>query len=212
MEDGDDAQNITYDIGELTDAAGNSNDPPQETTTITIDTAAPTIQITGPEGGAAQSKTVSAAFTDTNENTNGYRYVQAQTDTCDATVIADGAQGQGYVHSQDIMFSSEDDDNGSFVCFRAEDQAGNIAFSVSGEITGIDVTGAVILGTPSTDPTEGFVKVGETMTLTFTVSETLQAAPTVTIAGETATVHKHRQHLHGNTCSNRHHITGVCHV
>ena len=188
VEDGDDAQNITYDIGELTDAAGNSNDPPQETTTITIDTAAPTIQITGPEGGAAQSKTVSAAFTDTNENTNGYRYVQAQTDTCDATVIADGAQGQGYVHSQDIMFSSEDDDNGTFICFRAEDQAGNIAFSVSGEITGIDVTGAVILGTPSTDPTEGFVKVGETMTLTFTVSETLQAAPTVTIAGETATV------------------------
>ena len=33
----------TYDIGTLTDVAGNTFDPAQETTTITIDTAAPTL-------------------------------------------------------------------------------------------------------------------------------------------------------------------------
>ena len=187
VQDGDDSENITYDIGELTDTAGNSNDPPQETTTITIDTAAPTIQITGPEAGAARVKTISAAFIDTNAKPDGYRYLQTQTDTCDATVIADNTEEQTYINSQDIMFSSEED-NGTFVCFKAEDQAGNVAFGVSGEVTDIDVTGAVLLGTPSTDPTEGFVKVGDTITLTFTVSEALSGTPEVTIAGETATV------------------------
>ena len=187
VENGDDAQNITYDIGTLTDTNANTHDPSQETTTITIDTTAPTIQITGPQAGTAQSKTVTAAFTETNEDTNGYRYTQTQTSTCDATVIADNTQGTAY--TQTLTFTAETDNN-TFVCLRAEDLAGNITYSTSAEITGIDTTGAMLSSQSiTTDNTNtNYAKEGDTLTLTFTVSETLQTTPTVTIAGHTATV------------------------
>ena len=179
-----------YDIGTLTDLLSNSFDPPEANTGIIVDTTTPTIAITGPEAGAAQAKTISAAFTDTNENTNGYRYTQAQTDTCDATVIADNTEGQAYADGQDLTFTSEDDDNNTFICFRAEDLAGNVTFSVSGEIEDIDTTSVVIEShsatTDNTNP--NYAKEGDTITLTFTVSETLSETPEVTIAGHTATV------------------------
>ena len=42
------------------------------------------------------------------------------------------------------------------------------------------------LASSNTDPS--YAKVGDTLTLTFTVSDTLQATPTAAIAGETVTV------------------------
>ena len=78
------------------------------------------------------------------------------------------------------------------------DLAGNASDSVTIQSFTIDNTAPSITGTPAlaatrsgtTISTPAFVKVGDVLTLTFTTDEALQStpAPTVTIAGQTATV------------------------
>ena len=181
---------ITYDLATLTDRAGLTTDPDEATdNTITIDTTAPVIQLTGPAAGTAATKTVTATMTDTNADPDARRYQQTTTATCDSTIIADNTEGSPYAE-QTLTFSAEDD-NGTYICFRAQDRAGNTSFAGSGEIAGIDTTGATLVGQPTTtsdNTNTAYAKEGDTITLSFTVSETLTTTPSVTIAGQQASV------------------------
>ena len=60
--------------------------------------------------------------------------------------------------------------------------------SVSSTTTDGTAPNLASVPTLTTTGTEGYAKAGDTLTLTFTVSEELQSTPTVTLAGENATV------------------------
>ena len=154
-----------------------------------IDATAPNIVITDPVVGSAQSKTVSAVITDANAKEDRYRYIVTRSSICDAAVIADNTEGSVYTSGRALTFSSEDA-NGSYVCFRAEDQKGNVSFVASAIIDGIDITSAMIDGTPivtSTNVNSQYAKEGDVLELTFVVSEALASAPEVMLAGQTVT-------------------------
>lgn len=94
--------------------------------TFVVDTLAPTITINNPDTSWAQSKTISADGGDgtlTQSVTTG--------DVCDGSLAF-----EAYAP---LTFSSEAD-NGKKVCYRSEDSVGNVAYSLSNAIAGIDKT------------------------------------------------------------------------
>ena len=104
-----------------------------------IDTTTPTITITEPDTSPALSKTITAIASDgtlTMSNTPGA--------VCDGTLTFSAYATQ--------TFTSEAD-NGTHVCYRAVDTAGNTAYSLSDPIAGIDTTAPTITITePDTSP------------------------------------------------------------
>ena len=124
----------------ITDAAGNNLTATFNTgTVLTVDKTAPTITITEPNTLPAQSKTITASASDgtlTMSNTTGA--------TCDGTLT--------FIAYASQTFTSEAD-NGTRVCYRAVDTAGNTAYSLSNAIAGIDTTAPTITITePDTLP------------------------------------------------------------
>ena len=179
---------VTYAIGVLTDTADNTFDPPPVTlSSVTIDRTLPTISITNPSTGPSMEKTLSAVIVETNPLTDGYRYLMVSTTTCDGTVLT-GFSGTVYTSGETLTLDSSF--NNQYVCFRAEDLAGNTTFSLSTQITGIDASLPGIDGIPTlvsdnTTPTEATI--GDILTLSFSVTEVLKQDPaSVLIAGETA--------------------------
>jgi hypothetical protein len=95
--------------------------------TYTLDNTAPTITINNPDTAPATSKTITASASDgtlTMSNTSGV--------ICDGTLT--------FVAYSIQTFTSEAD-NGTRVCYRAVDALGNISYSLSTAIAGIDITG-----------------------------------------------------------------------
>ncbi|MDE0243327.1 MAG: hypothetical protein OYG31_01275, partial [Candidatus Kaiserbacteria bacterium] len=116
-----------------------------------IDTTAPIITVTNPTGtGGAQNRVVSAA--DNDGGTTTWHYIKVADSSCDATDFA-GSEST-YTEGHDITLSAEGD-NGKRICFRSEDQAGNIDYAISNEIGGIDTTAPTITITnPNTNPAQ----------------------------------------------------------
>jgi hypothetical protein len=112
------------------DNAGNTDASPASYT-WTIDTSAPTITINDPNTSTAQSKTITASASDgtlTMSNTTGS--------------ICNGTLTFGAYSSQTFLSES---DNGTKVCYKAVDSAGNIAYSLSNAIMGIDTSAPTTL-------------------------------------------------------------------
>ena len=123
--------------------------------TFVVDTAGPTIAIASPAPtSSAQEKTLSAAITDSNEKTDGYRYSITTQSTCDSAVIADNTGGTAYTSGATITLDNEDQ-NSSYVCFRAQDLAGNVSFSRSEQVQGIDTTAPSQPTVTTTDEIDG---------------------------------------------------------
>jgi len=94
---------------------------------FTVDTTLPTITINNPSTSPATFKTITAS---TNEGTLTMTAWSTST-TCNWT--------RTFVTYSSTTFSSEAD-NGKYVCYRAVDAAGNIRYSLSNAIAGIDRT------------------------------------------------------------------------
>jgi LPXTG-site transpeptidase (sortase) family protein len=122
----------------ITDAVGNTG---IATATLTRDTLAPVITINDPGTDPDTSKTISAVIPDgtlTMSNTTG--------SICDATLT--------FIAYSIQTFSSEAD-NGIRVCYRAEDAVGNISFSLSDPIAGIDRTAPeIVITAPDSSPAQ----------------------------------------------------------
>ena len=103
-----------------------------------IDRTPPTITISNPTTTPAQSKDITASASDgtlTMRNTNG--------SICDGTLT--------FIAYSSQTFTSEAD-NGKKVCYKAVDAVGNIAYSLSNAIAGIDTTAPVVGTFTATSP------------------------------------------------------------
>ncbi len=120
--------------GTITDAAANSTTNPAipagqniaDSKSIVIDTTSPTITIIEPDTLPATSKTITASTSEgtlSMSNTTGA--------VCDGTLTFAAYASQ--------TFTAESD-NGTRVCYRAVDTAGNTSYSLSNAIAGIDTT------------------------------------------------------------------------
>ena len=96
------------------------------TVRVTVDTAAPTITVNAQEG-----TTISATMTDDNERANGFRYIRTTSTTCSSATIT-ASTGTAYTEGTDITLAKTDNDR--YLCFRAEDKAGNVAYRSSAQI------------------------------------------------------------------------------
>lgn len=92
----------------------------------TYDATVPTIAINNPSTGAEHNKTITASSPD------GVLTMSETTGTiCNNTLI---------FSPYSVMTYSSESDNGKKVCYKSQDAAGNIAYSLSSAITGIDWT------------------------------------------------------------------------
>ena len=102
---------------------------------FTVDMAAPTITVDAiTPTGSAQSKSVTVSAADTNLKTNSIRYVIVPGNTCSSVDIVDGSAGVPYTGAVTL---NQKEYNTRYVCFRTEDLAGNSAYAVSEQISGI---------------------------------------------------------------------------
>jgi Domain of unknown function (DUF5011)/Putative peptidoglycan binding domain len=117
--------NFTF---EFVDNAGNIGS--SSAVVSNIDKIAPEITIVNPNTTPAKSKTITAT---SNEGTLSMAVNSG--DVCDATL--------SFLPYDSVTFNSEAD-NGKKVCYKAEDLAGNVTYSISNAIAGIDTTAPVI--------------------------------------------------------------------
>ena len=194
---------VTHNIGILTDTAGNTTDPPLVTSAITLDTTAPVITVgTITPTGAAQSKTVSMTVADTNKKSDGYRYAITAGSTCDNTVIADNNAETAYTEGTDVLLD-QTNYNTQYVCFRAEDEAGNTDYRVSGQITGISPISVESITFTSDNSNPAYAKEGDTITVTLVTDRELSTDPIVTVQGNTVTL----THTTGTTYTGTYQVT-----
>ena len=122
------------------DSLGNTTS--DTTDTIVLDTTAPTITVTNPNGSPALSKTVTASTSDGTLTMTAW----STSTTCDAS--------RTFVTYASTTFSS-DTDNGKYICYKAVDALWNTAYTLSNAIAGIDTTWPTITVTnPDTSPAQ----------------------------------------------------------
>ncbi|MDO8516850.1 MAG: NosD domain-containing protein, partial [Nanoarchaeota archaeon] len=126
---------------------------------VTSDTTAPSITITNPNTNPAQSKTITATGGD------GTLTMSVTTGTtCDGTLT--------FIAYADTTFTDEVD-NGKKVCYKSIDAVGNIAYSLSNAIAGIDRTApSITITNPNTNPAQSktITATGGDGTLTMSVN------------------------------------------
>ncbi|MDE0243711.1 MAG: hypothetical protein OYG31_03320, partial [Candidatus Kaiserbacteria bacterium] len=123
-----------------------------------IDATAPVVTVTGPANtNPAQSKVVSAADNDSGTTTWVYQKVASASSKTSCSASDFSGSESTYTEGTDITLSAEGD-NGSKICFRSTDQAGNIGYGISVLIGGIDTTAPTITITnPNTNPAQSKV-------------------------------------------------------
>ncbi len=121
---------------------GKSTTVQVSTNAMKIDTTSPALSISDPASGAAQSKSITPTVTDTNTDATGNRYVISSA-TCDEALIGSDGVGSAWTSGEAVVLKNEGY-NGTYLCFRARDKAGNISFARSARINGIDRTGPSI--------------------------------------------------------------------
>ena len=135
-----------------TDSANNTG-----TTSVTLvkDTTAPSITITDSDTSPSHSKTITASATES--AALAYAVNAPGVSTCDGSLT--------FTSYASITFSSESD-NGKTVCYKAQDAAGNTAYSSSNAISGIDTTA------PTTTANHLSGTYGGSFNVTLTCSDT----------------------------------------
>jgi hypothetical protein len=150
-----------------TDSAGNTG---SGSTTVTFDFTAPTVSA-APASSNWTNHDISIALSATDSGGSGIALKQYKWDTGSWTDFPSGNQ---------ITLSSE---GVHTLYLQAKDNAGNWSNSWSG-VYKLDKTPPTI---SSLTVNPAIAKAGTNLTITFTVSETLQGNPTVTVAGNGAT-------------------------
>lgn len=161
--------NATVLLADATDAAGNGITPvPTSGTTFVVDNTAPLITITNPNTNPAQNKIVLASVSD---------------GTLTHSIISGGVCGGTleFVAYAPTTFTSESD-NTKQVCYKAVDAVGNISYSVSDAISGIDTTAPVITALTLT-PNSSYAKIGDMVTVTITAGAANYSVGAITING-----------------------------
>ena len=160
----------------ITDAAGNVSDV-FTIPSFTVDLTAPTLSSPSSIGTTADS-TPSFTFTSDEAGTISYA------GSC-SSAVTEATNGENIV-----VFDAISDGVYSDCALTVTDAVGNESDSLSVPSFTVDTTASMIdtEALISSNDNAKYAKVGDTLTLTFTVSEALQTTPTATIAGESVTV------------------------
>ena len=143
----DDANDDKYVCFFATDNAGNTKVMASGQITD-LDTTDPTITITGPASGAANSKSVTGTAADAGgSGVASFGYIIDDDGTCPTDTSTYTAHTSGTAVTVD-----DDANDDKYVCFFATDNAGNTKVMASGQITDLDTTDPTITITqqPST--------------------------------------------------------------
>ena len=179
---------VTYDVGLLTDLADNTFNPPAQTSNIIIDRIAPSL-------------TLPSSIGRTGDSTPDFSFTSNETGTITYSGGCSSSTTGAIVGENTITFNSLEDNTYTLCTVTVTDTAGN-AGSLAVPIFTIDTTaptvsitnvkvGKLVDGTyiDVTVPQSGANAIEtDRITVNFTTSEKLSAAPTVTIAGQNATV------------------------
>jgi len=163
----------------VTDNAGNSNYDEMQ---LTWDTTPPSFTINnGTEASPVKEDTINITINDVNAITVS-KYGFSSDDTCDSK----DTYNNDFTSGTDFTIAGDHTD---YLCVMATDNAGNSGYQLVGQLntdnTAPTLTSVSIASDNSND--SSLAKVGDTVTLTFTASESIQT-PIVTIAGNSAAV------------------------
>ena len=137
---------------------------------FTRDTTAPTITV-----GTMSSNSISATIT----GSTSARYIKVNSNSCTSSEIT-SSTGESYTPGTPILLSA--DDNSKYLCFRAEDAAGNVSYGISAEISGaVDQTHTIVLKASSDSGPSSSDGYTNDNTPTVTVSGYADDATDVTI-------------------------------
>ena len=186
--------NVTFDVGELEDASGNTFDPNKIYTGIAIDTIAPTVTVgkattSGNEGYAKEHDTITVPFATSPDlaadPTATIGGEMAKVDPNDNEATAAKEWTATYTVLGDVNVTSA-----RFVLDALMDAAGNVTDPVTVDTNiEIDTIAPTISGDPKYSVTgdDGVAELNELITVKFVISEDV-SKPTATIGGQTATV------------------------
>ena len=179
---------VTYNIGELTDTAGNTADPPLVTSSITLDSTAPTVSSVPLTGVLGDTYLSSAETSDTNAivstptvsetstYTTAYAVVFGST-TCNASVT--------YSATAPNATNVSGSDGSYKVCVSVTDAAGNIGYGSSDPFVK-DTTAPTVSSVPLTGVlTDAYLSSAETSdtnAIVSTVSHGETGTPTIRYA------------------------------
>ena len=104
-------------------------------TTITYDTTAPTVRVRSPNTSVATQKEVSATDNESGTTVWKYKALTNAVELCNEAAMA--TETTAYTEGEALTFT-DTTDNGNRICFASEDGAGNIGYSVSNALSGID--------------------------------------------------------------------------
>ncbi|MDO8529258.1 MAG: Ig-like domain-containing protein [bacterium] len=168
MDQSDQTNNTKYICMYAEDALGNKTTL-ASANPINIDVTAPIITITNPDGTPAQSKTITASATES--ATKYYAVNNAGNNTCDGNLV--------FTAYDSINFSAEGD-NGKKVCYKAVDTAGNLSYSLSSAIAGIDTTAPTLQSFTSTTA-NGTYGPSSNINVTANYDENIAGGSTITV-------------------------------
>jgi len=162
------------------DNAGNST---SDTMTLIWDVSAPTFTVTeDTNAGPVQTDVIKITI---NEATTESKYGFSNDNVCDNT------DTYNTIFNSDVNFSIMENHT-DHLCVMATDKAGNTGYEYVGKLntdnTKPTLSPVVIISNNTNAPVGALAKVGDTITLTFTADEAIQATPTVTIAGNSTEV------------------------
>ena len=172
----------------LTDAAGNFTKG-ETSNYFTVDRVPPTITLST-LAVTLETGTITATVSDGvrgDQDGNSYLYVLADsTAACTETAFADSA-GESYTSGTELSITLAESDNGRYLCFRAEDEAGNERYQTSAAISGVTPPPSVDLKPESDTGAHDDDNITNDNTPTLTISgfgNTDTVTVTATKAGE----------------------------
>ena len=186
----------SFDVDVLTDLAGNTFKPEVIPTGIAIDTVAATVTVgkattSGNEGYAKEHDTITVPFATSPDlaadptATIGGEMAKVDPNDNEATAAKEWTATYTVVAGVNVG-------NAAFVLDALMDAAGNVTDPVTVDTNiEIDTIAPAIVGTlvakVGDDPDDKIAAMGETITITFAISEELVTDPTATIAGQMRT-------------------------
>ena len=154
-----------YTVGVTANAEGKDRSL-TATRTIIVDNTAPVVTVVSADTLPARSKLFSASDDDPDDpGVTVWKYLVQSASNCAA---APPENASSYTEGATVEVTDESANN-KYVCFWSTDEAGNVGVGVSAQIGGIDRTAPTIAVSAS----QSSFDVGQTVTVTFTPSETI---------------------------------------
>jgi hypothetical protein len=169
----------TLEVSVATDVAGNTMNANNNVTTFTIDTTNPSLIInSGVDAGPTKNDTINITTSDAGSGVATQFHGFSSDSTCDISDTIDTAFASG----SDFIIS---DNHTDYLCSRAVDNAGNIGYTLVGQLN-VDNTVPAITSVSST-VADGRYNAPDIIDVNVTFSENVTSSGNITVTLETGT-------------------------